>query len=178
VKDIFDSVGIRLVKYYEIAAQYDSVGVLISNDDWGFNTQTLLSTDDLRKYVFPWHKKIVEVIHNASKPAILHSCGYMNEVMEDIITYMRFDGKHSFEDNIFSVEDSYKRWGSRISILGGIDVQFLCNSSEGEIKKRCENMLKLTAGKGGYALGSGNSIPDYIPLNKYLAMIKTAFEFY
>jgi hypothetical protein len=27
----------------------------------------------------------------------------MNEVMEDIITYMRFDGKHSFEDNIFSV---------------------------------------------------------------------------
>ena len=102
----------------------------------------------------------------------------MNEVMEDIITYMRFDGKHSFEDNIFSVEDSYKRWGSRISILGGIDVQFLCNSSEGEIKKRCENMLKLTAGKGGYALGSGNSIPDYIPLNKYLAMIKTAFEFY
>ena len=174
VQDIFDAVGSRLVRYYEIAAGYDSVGVLISNDDWGFNTQTLLSVRDLRKYVFPWHKKIVEVIHKASKPAILHSCGYMNDVMEDIITYMGFDGKHSYEDNILSVEASYERWGGRIAILGGIDVDFLIRSSEDDITKRCKAMLDRTKETGGYALGSGNSIPDYIPLEKYLAMIKSA----
>ena len=31
--------------------------------------------------------------------------------------------------------------------------------------------------KGGYALGSGNSIPDYIPEENYLAMIRTVHEF-
>ena len=74
-QSIFDAVGSRLVRYYEICASYDSVGALISNDDWGFKTQTMLSPNDLRRYVFPWHKRIVEVIHRAGKPAILHSCG-------------------------------------------------------------------------------------------------------
>jgi hypothetical protein len=43
VEEIFNQVGTRLVRYYELALQYDSVGACISNDDWGFNTQTMLS---------------------------------------------------------------------------------------------------------------------------------------
>jgi len=31
------------------------------------------------------------------------------------------------------------------------------------------------AGRGGYALGSGNSIPNYIPLENYHAMIRAAW---
>jgi len=32
------------------------------------------------------------------------------------------------------------------------------------------------AKQGGYALGSGNSIPDYIPSENYLAMLKAGTE--
>ena len=39
----FGAVGSRLVRYYEICAAYDTVGALISNDDWGFKSQTMLS---------------------------------------------------------------------------------------------------------------------------------------
>lgn len=85
--------------YFERAMTYDTVGFLISSDDWGFNTQTLISVKDLRKHVFPWNKKFVEVAHNYGKPAVLHSCGYMMDIMEDIIEDMKFDAKHSFEDN-------------------------------------------------------------------------------
>ena len=171
VQDIFDAVGSRLARYYENAVKYNSVGFIASNDDWGYNTQTFLSLNDMRKYVFPWHKKIVEIAHNAGKPAILHSCGYMVDVMDDIINNMKYDGKHSFEDNILSVEKSYERWGGKIAILGGIDFDFLARSSFDKIQERCRNMLKLTSEKGGYALGSGNSIPEYIPYENYLSMI-------
>lgn len=173
MKNIFDKVGYTLTKYYEISAQYDSVGMIMSNDDWGFNVQTLLSPDDLRKYVFPWHKKIVEGAHKNSKPAILHSCGYMGDVMEDIIIDMKYDGKHSFEDNILCVEESYKRWGDRIAILGGIDVDYMVRSSNEDIIARANNLFELSNEKGGYALGSGNSIPSYIPNEKYFAMTST-----
>ena len=37
--DIFDAVGSRLARYYERAAEYESVGALIANDDWGFRFQ-------------------------------------------------------------------------------------------------------------------------------------------
>ncbi|MGN0742253.1 MAG: uroporphyrinogen decarboxylase family protein [Candidatus Fimadaptatus sp.] len=173
VGEIFDAVGSRLLRYYERAVVYDSVGMLMSNDDWGFNSQTFLSVEDMRKYVFPWHRRFVETAHRHGKPALLHSCGYMNDVMEDIIEYMRFDGKHSYEDNILPVEESYRRWGDRIAILGGMDIDFITRGTPEAVRARCEGMLKLAKGRGGYALGSGNSIPEYIPWENYFAMINT-----
>ena len=32
-------------------------------------------------------------------------------------------------------------------------------------------MLERTASRGGFALGSGNSIPYYVPVDHYLSMI-------
>lgn len=171
VQNIFDEVGSRFVRYYEKCAPYKSVGALISNDDWGFNTQTMLSLTDMRKYVFPWHKKIVTAIHAAGKPAILHSCGQLENVMDDIIDDIKYDAKHSYEDNILPVEQAYDRWGGRIAIFGGIDLDFLCRSTPEDIYRRSCRMLEKTAEKGSYALGSGNSIPDYVPEESYLAMI-------
>ncbi|MFC2124417.1 uroporphyrinogen decarboxylase family protein [Bacteroidota bacterium] len=178
-KDIFDAVGSRLLKFYKLVSSYDPVGALIVNDDWGFKSQTMLSTDMMRKFVFPWHKKMTEAIHSAGKPAILHSCGNLMEVMEDVIEDMKFDGKHSFEDIITPVEEAYNLWGDRIALMGGIDMDFLARSTPEKIRERAEKLLELTKNKGGYALGSGNSIPDYIPWDNYFSMIsvvnKTAF---
>ena len=175
-EQVFTEVGERLLGYYQIAAQHEAVGVLMINDDWGFNTQTFLSPADMRRYVFPWHKKMVETAHKNNKPAILHSCGFAGEIMDDIIDEIKFDGKHSYEDAILPVEDSYKRWGSRIGILGGIDVDFLIRSSPDEITKRSSSMLELAQEKGSYALGSGNSIPEYIPYQQFRAMIDAALS--
>jgi uroporphyrinogen decarboxylase len=60
------------------------VGAVISNDDWGFNTQPFLRFEDMKRYVFKWHRQIVKKIHDAGKPAILHSCGDLKDIMEQI----------------------------------------------------------------------------------------------
>jgi uroporphyrinogen decarboxylase len=174
VQIIFDEVGSRLVRYYEISAPNDHVGAVISNDDWGFNTQPMLSPADMRKYVFPWHERIVEAIHAAGKPAILHSCGNLEDLTGDIIDGMRYDGKHSYEDKICPVEDAYERWGGRIAIMGGIDLDFVCRSTPDGIRARSQAMLDRASKRGGFALGSGNSIPYYVPDGNYLAMIEPA----
>lgn len=174
VQDIFDAVGSRYLRYYEICAEFDTVGALISNDDWGFSNQTLLSANDLRQYVFPWHKKIVQAIHKKGKPALLHSCGMLDLVMDDIIDDMKYDAKHSFEDKIRPVEEAYEKYGNRIAILGGIDVDFICNKSPEEVFNRTAAMIELSETRGGYAVGSGNSIPSYVPTENYLAMISAA----
>ena len=175
VRDIFDRVGSILLRHYEISASFDTVGILMINDDWGFNSQPMLSPAQMREYAFPWHKKMVEVAHKHGKPAVLHSCGQLESVMEDIIEDMKFDGKHSYQDNILPVEDAYRRWGGRIAILGGLDVDFLVRSEPEEITARARRMLEMAEEKGGYALGSGNSIPSYIPPEHYFAMLRAAF---
>jgi uroporphyrinogen decarboxylase len=172
VKDIFDCVGLRLLRFYEKCSQIEQVGALIVNDDWGFKTQTMFDPDTLRKYVFPWHKRMLEAIHNEQKPAILHSCGNLSTIMDDIIDDLKYDAKHSFEDIIVPVEKAYEEWGDRIAILGGMDMDFLARQTPHEIAKRAEALLTQTGCKG-YALGSGNSIPAYIPVENYLAMIQS-----
>jgi uroporphyrinogen decarboxylase len=75
------------------------------------------------------------------------------------------------------VEDSYEKWQGRIAILGGIDVNWIINHSEEEIRARCRAMLERTEGRGGYALGTGNSVPEYIPQDHFIALLKTALEY-
>lgn len=172
-KAIFTEVGSRLLAFYEICSVLPPVGALIVNDDWGFKNQTMLPPDMLRQYVFPWIKKMVEAIHYHGKPAILHSCGNISKVIADIIDDLKFDGKHSFEDNIIPVEEAYSLWHDRIAILGGIDIDFLTRNDKESIKNRCQRILEISGSKG-YALGSGNSIPEYVPDENYLAMISAA----
>lgn len=176
VQAVFDNVGSRLLKYFEICLQYDTVGFISSNDDWGFNTQTFLSPAQMRKYVFPWHKKIVEAAHKAGKPAILHSCGNPVEIMDDVIDDMKFDARHSFEDNIIPIEDAYRRWGDRIPQLGGMDMDMMTRGDPKVISKRASDMLDLAETRGGYALGTGNSIAPYIPDENYFAMAGEALR--
>lgn len=174
--DIFQEIGSRLVRYYERALAHDCVGAIISNDDWGFKTQTMFSPDDMRKWVFPWHKAIVDTVHEKGQPAILHSCGNLTEIMDDIIDDLRYDAKHSYEDAILPVEQAYEQYGHRIAVLGGIDVDFICRADPDEIYSRAQAMLKKTAANGGYALGTGNSVPEYIPNDNYFAMISASHD--
>jgi uroporphyrinogen decarboxylase len=177
VKMICDNVGSRLLRHYELAGQYDTVGAMISNDDWGFRTQPMISPDSMRELILPWHKRIVAAIHAAGKPAILHSCGKLGSLMDDVIDDIGFDGKHSYEDNIEPVEEAYERLHSRIAVLGGIDLDFLCRKTPEEVKGRARRLLEQTESRGSYALGSGNSIPDYVPWENYFAMTSAALEY-
>jgi uroporphyrinogen decarboxylase len=177
VEDMFEAVGSRLVRYYAHVANHEAVGALISNDDWGHSTQTMLSTEMMKRLVVPWHKEISRTIHSAGKPAILHSCGQLKEVMDDVIGTIGYQAKHSFEDKIFPVEEAYEAWHDQIAILGGIDLDFVCRGEPEAIWQRSVDMLQRAATRGGYALGSGNSIPYYVPVENYLAMISAVEAF-
>ena len=131
----------------------------------------------MREFIIPWYRRMVELIHKAGRPALLHSCGNLKLLWNDIIDDLKSDGKHSYEDTIMPVEKAYEKYGSRIAILGGIDVDFLCRSTPEQILNRCRAMLDQTMSRGGYALGSGNSITDYIPPENFDAMRAAALEY-
>ena len=176
VRAVVDAIGSRLVKHYQIVLGYDTVGAIISNDDWGFKTQPMLSPDDMRTYILPWHKRIVQTSHDAGRPVILHSCGNLTTLMDDIIDGIGYDGKHSYEDTIQPVESAYEEYGRRIAILGGIDLDFMVRSKPEAIYRRSRLMLEQASAQGGYALGTGNSVPEYVPPENYFAMIAAAVE--
>ena len=166
----------RIERTYEVMytgmAFRDEVGAVVISDDLGFKTQTLISPDDLRRYILPVHKKLAAIIHDAGKPCILHSCGNLQEIMDDIIDDVKIDAKHSFEDGILPVTEAMDLYGDRVALLGGFDVDRLCRSSEEDVREYSRMLVESLGNQGGYALGSGNSIPPYVPVRNYVAMLE------
>ena len=141
VSDVFEQVGSRIYRYYKTAIDLDCVGGIIYNDDWGFNQQTMISADDMRSLLFPHVDKIVKLAHSCDKPVILHSCGQLNAVYDDIIS-MGIDGKHSYEDIIEPVESAYDKLHDRIAVIGGMDLDYVCRKTPAEVNDRARAMCK------------------------------------
>lgn len=176
VQALSDRLGGLLVQFYEHLVDLDRVIAIFQGDDMGFRSQTLVRPDDLRKYVLPWHKKFAGMAHEQGLPYFLHSCGNLEKIYPDLIQDVQIDGKHSFEDAILKVEDFQAFYGDQIAVLGGVDINRLTMDSPEEVRQRVRFLIETCGGRGRYAIGSGNSIPSYIPLKNYLAMVDEALN--
>ncbi len=172
VQAIAGRVGEMLVSLFSTVAQMPNIGALWLGDDLGYKTSTVLSPRHLRQYVFPVQKKLAAIAHAHQLPFLLHSCGYLEHILPELIDDVGIDARHSFEDAIVPVTEAKRRWGSRIAILGGVDMDFLCRSTEEEVRAYTRRVIEQCAPGGGYALGTGNTVANYIPVKNYLAMIR------
>lgn len=180
-RDLVAAIRDRLVELYcaelEVILRYSRVKVIWGSDDLGFKTSTLISPRDLREFVFPGHVRLAGMAHAAGRPYILHSCGQLERIMPDLLDDIRIDGKHSYEDTIVDVRQLKATVGQRTALLGGIDVDFLCRASEEQIRARVRDTLRVCHPGGGYCLGTGNTVANYIPLDHYLAMLDEGRRF-
>ena len=180
-RDLVQAISKRLIDIYVVMLQrilqFSRVKIIWGSDDMGFRGGPLISPDDLREFVLPGHRLMADMSHKAGRPYLLHSCGNLELIIEDLIEDVGIDARHSFEDTIEDVVTANRRFGNRIAHLGGIDVDFLCRSSEQQIRKRVSDTLSVCMPGGGYCLGTGNSVANYIPLDNYLVMLDEGRKF-
>lgn len=176
--DLFKTVGNMMYNIWdEFMKRFnDTYCVLRFGDDMGFRTSTLIDPNDIRRNIIPQYKKIIDLVHLYNKPFLLHSCGEIFNVMDDLIKIAKIDAKHSNEDQIAPFSEWIDKYGDKIGNFGGIELNVLCLNSEKEIKEYVKNVMNYSKGRGGIAIGSGNSIPNYIPVEGYLAMIEAVRE--
>ena len=171
--DVYQKIGDLMVAIWrEFLSRYaDMYAVCRFGDDLGFKVSTLTSPGNIRQFIIPEYKRVVDLVHAAGKPLLWHSCGNIFSIMEDVIA-IGIDAKHSNEDVIAPFDTWIEQYGDRIGLLGGIDVDILCREDPQVIRERVIEMGTRFRQKAlGFALGSGNSIPDYVPVDGYLAMI-------
>jgi len=148
--------------------------VCMMSDDLGYKTGTMLSPKTIVTHFVPQYRRIVACLHKHGKPALFHSCGHIFDVMDDIIG-VGIDAKHSNEDAIAPFERWIENYSDRIGLFGGFDLDFLCQRSADEIYETVlEKGARYRKTAKGYVLGSGNSIPEYMPTENYLGMIRAA----
>jgi uroporphyrinogen decarboxylase len=176
VRAVTDKLGELILHYNEGLLQLPQLPAVFQGEDFGFNTGTLLAPDDIREFFSPWHRRYARLVHGAGKLYFLHSCGKVDAIMEDLIVDVKIDGKHSFQDDVLPIWEYKKRWGDRIALLGGIDVHKLATFEEDALRRHVRQVIEQCAPGGRFAVGAGNSIPSYIPLENYLTMIDEALR--
>jgi len=172
VEMVFKRVGGLHISADRQLAGFDSICALRQGDDLGFKTSTFLSPDLLRKLVFPTYKAMVDHAHANGKPFILHSCGNLAGVYDDLIDDCGIDAKHSFEDAIMPVAEFKRKYGDRVTPLGGLDVDVICRGAEDQLRRYARKCIEECFHDGYWALGTGNSLTDYMPVENYLIVLE------
>jgi uroporphyrinogen decarboxylase len=177
VSELFDKIGLMIIEVDKRIAENDKVCAMRMGDDMGYKSGPMISPENLRKYVFPWQKRVVKVAHKHGKPFILHSCGNHAKIIDDLIDYVGIDAWHSFQDVILPVTEAKAKYGQRVALLGGVDVDNLCRLPVADLEAYTRNILEKCMPGGGYALGSGNSITNYMRIENYRAMLKVGAKY-
>jgi len=176
--DLYKKIGdLYITLWSRMVDRYSDIFVFFRmGDDLGYKTSTLLAPEIIRTHILPQHKRIIDLVHKADKRFLLHSCGKIFDVMEDILT-LGIDAKHSHEDQIAPFKKWIELYSQRIGLFGGVDVNVLCLFSYDEIYKKVLNdTAEFRRMAKGYGLGSGNSIAGYVPTEGFMAMIDAAKE--
>jgi uroporphyrinogen decarboxylase len=172
IRAIADTMGDFSVKVIENVAGRDSVGGIWLGDDVAYTGGPFISPAILRDYIFTFYRKIGDVCGRYNKLYIYHSDGNLLPVLDDLLE-CGIQAIHPNECQSVNIVELKKQQGYRVSLIGNVDVDLLSRGKREEIVAATRYLIENVGPGGGFALGSGNSIPDYVPIENYKAMLDT-----
>jgi len=171
VRDLHDWLGASQLAVLEKLLQHECLGTVWLPDDLAYNSGPMVAPRVYRRYVYPWYVKIVERCRQAGLPVGLHSDGDLSRLLPDLVD-CGFDAIHPFEPPMNDIVAVKRDWGHRIAVAGGIDLKAtLCNGTPADVEAEVQRMAAALAPGGGWLLGSSNSIPDFVPVENYRALL-------
>lgn len=161
----------------DMATDLPHVGAYLIDDDLGHNTGLLESPTFLREHVFPFYKRLADMAHSKGLAVFMHSCGRIESVIPDIIE-CGVDALHPIQPGALDIVEIKRKFGDRIGLMGNLDMAGpLATGTPEETREAVRELVQSVAPGGGYALGSANSITDYVPFANYLAMLEAVTDF-
>ena len=173
---IAEKAGRLNVKLVESLVERAWVGGIWYGDDMAYTRGLLVSPTFLRTYVFPYIREMGRLCLEHDKLFIFHSDGNLAEVLPDLID-CGVQGVHPNEPTSVDMAEMKERWGDRLSLLGGVDVDLLARGTPDDIIAATRTLIERIGPGGGVAIGSGNSIPKFVPLVNYEAMLAAIREY-
>jgi uroporphyrinogen decarboxylase len=177
VAALFEKVGRIQYETFLRVIEHPCVGAVLNPDDVAHNTGLLVNPKYLRKYVFPWYRKIGDVCREKGLGFVFHSDGDCTEIMDDLVA-CGFHGFHPVQPNAMDIVEAKRRWGDKLCLIGNINLDStLTLGTPEDVRAEVYERIRTIGPGGGYMVASSNSITDYVPLANMKAMIEATFEF-
>ncbi|MFN8008348.1 MAG: uroporphyrinogen decarboxylase family protein [Terriglobia bacterium] len=140
--------------------------VYVSTDDMAFKTAPFFSPKIFREMVLPCYRRVREKV---TLPWIIHSDGNILPFVDDLLD-LGISGIHPNEKGALDIRMMKKRYGSRVCLLGNVDLNILGLGIPKEVEDEVRELIRDVGLGGGYMLSSGNSLAGYLRPENVLAM--------
>lgn len=144
-------------------------------EDMGGTHTTLFSPKTYREMLFPYHKKLGDFLHENDIFFFMHSCGFIEPLLPDLIE-AGLDVIQAIQANTgMSVVDLKPKYGDKLTFFGNISEQNFHKGKEA-IEAELREKISVAMEGGGYIYHSDHSIPPEVTLETYLHAMKVLDE--
>lgn len=169
-------IGNIQIKALEKIIRMETVGAVWLADDIAYRTGTMMSMPWLKEKLFPFYRQMADTCQAADKPTIYHSDGNLMEMLDTIIE-TGFDALHPIEPESMDIYEVRNKVQKKLCLVGNIRVHALATETPEKIKELVKDRIINLGHQGAYCVGSSNSVPNWVPLENYKAMLAASAEF-
>ncbi|TFG17345.1 MAG: hypothetical protein EU531_03555 [Promethearchaeota archaeon] len=128
-----------------IAKLFDSGATLfLVADDCGYKKRSFIPTYLWEQIFFPPYRKIVHYIHERKGKIIIHSDGYITDLVPVFID-IGFDAIQSLEPSAgVDIFQLFKRFSNKISYIGNMDMSLLSYGSQAEVRTYVKKLISTS----------------------------------
>lgn len=176
IERMFEKIGSIELELFRTMADFDNVGAMFYSDDIAFGSGLLMSPQVFRIYLFPWMEKIAAICREKGIPFIYHTDGKIWDVLDDL-HQLGVNAIQPLEPQAIDIREVKQRYGKKFCLIGNIDVDLLSRGTPAEIDAVARGLIEDVGVNGGYCLGSGNTVPAYVPIGNYRAMVEAGWKY-
>ena len=144
--------------------------------DLGSQHGPLISLGMFRKFVAPYLKEMVDLIHRLGGRALFHSCGMVRPFIPELIQ-LGIDVLDPIQPTGPEMQpEGLKRdFGDRLSFHGGLDMQkLLPHATPAQVEAEARRYCEVAGANGGYILGPSHLFQPDVPPENILAVYRGA----
>jgi len=137
-------------------------------DDWGLQNRLMIAPAKWRQIWKPRYARIFAAVHETGMLAFLHSCGYIVDILDDLIE-IGLDVIQMDQQENMGLELLGERFGGQITFYCPVDIQnTMVYGSLDDIRAYCRKMVKLLGRRNvhkpdRHLAGDGHVIGGFIP---------------
>lgn len=144
--DILVDMNLVAIEHYA-AAGVDGLFLL---DDWGLQQQLMIAPAHWRALWKPAYARIFAAAHAAGLLTILHSCGYIVDILDDLIE-IGLDVIQLDQQANMGLELLGQRFGGRLTFFAPVDIQVGMQGSTDDVRAYARRMVDhLARPTGGF----------------------------